>query len=42
MRNVVAVGVAAIMLEDQKEEEKSCFQNIFPFDPTSVIVQADH
>lgn len=42
MRNVVAVGVAAILWAIWRTRNKACFENIFPYDPTSVIVQATH
>lgn len=40
--NVVVVGLAAIFWVVWETRNKACFENIFPYDPTSVIVQAAH
>lgn len=42
IRVVVAVGLAAILWVIWKTWNKVCFDNAFPYDPTSVIVQTAH
>lgn len=42
IRNVMAVGIAAIFWAVWKTRNKACFENVFPYDPSRVIVQAAH
>lgn len=42
MRCLIAVGVSAMIWGLWKCRNNACFRNIYPYDPSSVIVQVAH